>query len=95
MLRIRHRGAHAVGDLIDLRQAAEMLGRQRRRVGAADRERGALPPSPRRARSNTIQCGAMPPSVPPDITKQIVARAFGRDAARSSQRQRERRIAAA
>ncbi len=35
---VGHGRAHPGGDLIDLRQPAEMLERQRRRVGAADRE---------------------------------------------------------
>ena len=47
--RIAHRGAHAIGHLVDLRQAAEMLGRQRRRVGAADGERRSLAGVARRA----------------------------------------------
>ena len=52
----------------------QLLEWQRLRMRAADGERRrrtafafALP-SPR---SNTIQCGAMPPSVPPDMTRQI------------------------
>ena len=92
--RIAHRGAHAIGHLVDLRQAAEMLGRQCRRVGAADGERRRSPASPA-ARSNTIQCGAMPPSVPPDITKQIAGRVGLGEVALEQQFQRQRREAAA
>ena len=44
-LRVGHRGAHAVRDDVDLREAAELLGPERRRMRAADGERGPLPAS--------------------------------------------------
>src|SRR6266851_5761094 len=53
---------------------------------------GPLPRSAA-ARSNTSQCGAMPPSVPPDMTRQIrLASLAGRW--RSNSRQGERRVPA-
>ena len=86
---IGHCGAHARRHLIDLRQPAEMLGRKRRGVGAADGERRAFGLSPS-ARSNTVQCGAMPPSVPPDITRQILRRLLRRKMTLEQQAQRQR-----
>ena len=49
---------HAFADGIDLPRAAELLRRQRRRVGAADRERRRRPPSPstRSRPSNAAPC---------------------------------------
>ena len=46
------------------------------------------------ARSNTVQCGAMPPSVPPDITRQIFAACSAGRCRWNSRLSAKRRVAA-
>ena len=92
-LRVLHGGGDAFGDGLDLSRASEMLGRQRRSVCAADRERGrctavALDPLENRPMRRHAAFGAA------RHHEANLIRLILRDMAREELAERERRVTA-